>query len=104
MMIKEACIRNCKYKVQSSDGSPSHPDQCELYGTTLSRMLIPDPYDKGVISVYCKCNDCLEKEMSCSIDTKIREIYSFYSSFTQEMDILFKELTQMSRRREDIYK
>jgi len=103
-MRKDPCLTGCKYLVIGNEVTPSYSDQCELYGTTLNRMLIPDPHDPGMISVCCKCVDCMEKELSCSIDEKIREVYSFYRSFVQEMDIQFSELEQLITKRESIYK
>jgi hypothetical protein len=102
-MRKDPCIAGCKYLVVGRETLPTYSDQCELYGTTLNRMLVPDPYDKGVISVCCKCVDCMEKELSCSIDEKVREVYSFYRSFVQEMDAQFSELELLIIKRESIY-
>ncbi len=103
-MRKDPCLKGCKYFVPESNTAPTYPNQCELYGITLNRMLVPDPHDPGYVSVCCKCVDCMEKELSCSIDEKIREVYSFYKSFTQEMDIQFSELETLVAKREDIYK
>lgn len=103
-MRKDPCIKGCKYLVLEGKTLPVQPDQCELYGITLNRMLVSDPYDPGMISVCCKCTDCMEKEISCSIDEKLRELYSFYRSFVQEMDDQFSELDTLIVKREDIYK
>jgi len=103
-MRKDPCLKGCKYLVLGNEVTPSYSDQCELYGTTLNRMLVPDPYYPGMVSVCCKCVDCMEKELSCSIDEKVREVYSFYRSFVQEMDIQFSELEQLIVKRESIYK
>jgi hypothetical protein len=94
-MRKDPCLKGCKYEMD---------DVCVLYGVNLNRMLIPDSFDPGMKSVCCKCPDCMEKEISCSIDEKIREVFSFYKSFTQEMDVQFSELETLIVKREDIYK
>lgn len=94
-MKREACIKGCKFNKKGN---------CRLYKTRLKEKSFPDPHDKGKILLWAKCVDCMEKEVSCSIDIKIREIYSFYDSFTYEMDILFKELEVLVVKREDIYK
>jgi hypothetical protein len=94
-MKYEPCIRKCKFRDNN---------KCELYGVKLKKKVIPDPYDSGFVEYWCKCEECLEKEISCSIDDKIMEVYSFYHAFTQEMNILFSELDSMIQRRKDIYK
>lgn len=94
-MKKEQCIGHCKFL---KDGI------CELYEAALQMQDFPDPYDKGRLLTYAKCDDCMEKELSCSIDEKVREIYSFYHAFREEMDILFLELDCLVDKRQEIYK
>ncbi|MCK5019158.1 MAG: hypothetical protein KAS32_19005 [Candidatus Peribacteraceae bacterium] len=94
-MKQERCMSGCKF---------GENDRCLLYDTKLQQVLAPDPYDKGQVLSNMKCIDCMEKEISCSIDTKIREVYSFYEAFKQEMDILFAEVEILVDKREDIYK
>lgn len=76
---------------------------CALYESKLPLIVLPDPYDEGLVMRYGKCTDCMEKELSCSIDDKVRDIYSFYHSFREEMDILFEELDKLVTKRKDIY-
>lgn len=81
----EPCIPNCKFNREG---------KCDLYSLPL----------RSSESIDCKCDECMEKEISCSIDNKIREIYSFYHSFVHEMDILFKDIDKLVDRRKSIYK
>jgi hypothetical protein len=92
-MKKEACIPGCKYN--------HFQCKCELYNVPI-RIETVDVI-KG-FTQWCKCEECMEKELSCLIDENIREIYSFYHAFTQEMNIQFSELESLVKRREDIYK
>lgn len=93
--MKEACLHKCKFIKEGI---------CELYRTKLEIEDAPDPYDQGVVRTFVKCNDCMEKELSCSIDDKVREVYAFYEAYKQETDILFTELETLISKREDIYK
>lgn len=94
-MRQEQCIRHCKFNKNGI---------CELYDVKLEKGNFPDPYDNGIITTWQKCVDCMEKELSCSIDDKIRDIYSFYHAYTEEMDILFLELDKLVIKRKEIYK
>jgi len=93
--MKEPCIKNCKFIKN---------ERCTLYHTKLMSDTFPDPYDNGRVLTLVKCDDCREKEISCSIDNKIRDIYSFYQAFTEEMDIQFQELDAFVIKRKSIYK
>ncbi len=88
--MKQPCIRNCKF---------IKGDKCTLYQQKLIVGDFDDPYDKGRVLMFAKCTDCQEKEISCSIDDKIRDIYSFYHAFREEMDILFSELDRLVDKR-----
>lgn len=94
-MKQESCLWKCKY---NDDGL------CTLYHQRLKVMTTPDPYDDGLVLSYSKCTDCMEKEISCAIDDKVRDIYSFYHSFREEMDILFGDLDTLIDKRKNIYK
>ena len=59
---------------------------------------------KQTVTSIGKCEECLEKEISCDIDDKIRDIQTFYQAFTHEMDILFNDLDKLVDRRKEIYK
>jgi hypothetical protein len=87
----EACIPGCKYNHLQC--------KCELYNVPINLHNIDDG-----TTHWCKCEECMEKELSCLIDENVREIYSFYHAFTQEMNIQFSELENLIKRREDIYK
>jgi len=91
----EACLKKCKFRNKA---------KCTLYKTRLVKNFFPDTYDDGRMERWTKCVDCMEKEISCDIDNKILEVYSFYSAFTQEMNILFDELDTLADRRRSIYK
>ena len=93
-MRKDVCIPNCKFNKRGS---------CSLYHATLGEIVIPDPELDRDICTHLKCEDCMEKELSCSIDDKIRDITTFYSCFTEEMDLLIAELDVLVKERKDIY-
>jgi hypothetical protein len=93
-MIKEVCIPNCKF---------SEKGVCKLYGVGIKQTTIPDPYDKGNLQTFLKCDECMEKELSCSIDDKVRDLHTFHQAYTHEMDMLFDELGKLVDRRKEIY-
>lgn len=85
----DKCLDTCKFKDEERG-------LCVLYDTIIH-------IDEDNISHF-KCLECMDRDISCSIDTKVREIYSFYHSFTQEMDIMFRELEALVNKRENIWK
>jgi len=95
MKNKEPCINKCKFRQQNT---------CSLYDhIELESALIPDKYDEGYIHGYLKCNDCLERELSNSIDKKVDEIRDIYNIFVYEMDLLMNELNKLKIKRRSIY-
>lgn len=88
------CDTNCKYQKQGI---------CDLYNTKLKYIDTPDPYDSGVVRSWQKSNSCIEKEVDYMIDSKIMEIYSFYSSFLEEMNMLFDQVSKLIDKRKSIY-
>ena len=87
--ISNKCLASCKFKNEEKG-------LCVLYDTIIR-------VDEDNTS-HLKCLECMDRDVSCSIDTKVREIYSFYHSFTQEMDIMFRELEALVNKREEIWK
>lgn len=79
-MKQDPCIPNCKY---ISDGI------CSLYGSKLANGY--------------KCNECMERELSCSIDMMVMDIQSLYKAFCQETSILFNDLNILVDKRKSIY-
>ena len=94
-MNKEPCIHKCKFERNG---------KCILYeDIELEKALMPDKYDKGYSESYLKCQDCLERELSNSIDKKVDEIRDMYNVFVYEMDLLMSELNKLKIKRRSIY-
>jgi len=76
---------------------------CTLYDIKLEEALFEDKYDEGFIQGFIKCKDCMEKDLSNTIDDKVGEVCDLYNVFVYEMDLLMSELNQMKIKRRKIY-
>ena len=101
MKNSEPCISKCKFKKHSVTTDSIY--LCDLYEVSLKSALVKDEYDEGFVERAIKCEDCMEKELSNNIDTKVDEIRDMYNVFVYEMDLLMNELEVLKTKRRSIY-